>query len=163
MALLQHRRPAVDHYTAYNVRAVTALGELLTLSQVAVQIPRYTAVERGVIRRPSTVDVRGTLTVRTKTLNALTVLAAAGGSWQRMPALPFVNLDVTSHSDSEPLPLLITMINVVVQVNLSEMDRRQGHALEHTLDFGVAGRTLLNGVPLLEKRPPINYAGQSLF
>lgn len=131
-------------YEKNDVRVMSPMGEFITLTKVSGEIPEYLEVQNGVVFKKH-VDPTLKATIKTETIQILTPLAAAAGSWQQLPPFDFINIDVSPEGE---LPLLITYESVRIVLPGFDWDKLAGGPIEWESTM-LPGGMKINGVRLL--------------
>lgn len=137
-------------YQGFNVNCLTPAGKMVNFKEVSVEFPDLWELKNGVqIYKDG--DANGKVVTRGRVLFYLTGLAAGGGSWQQIQAVPFLNLDIPD--DTGGLPLEVTLENVVFHLPKSfAFNRLEGSDDWFEIPFGVKGQAYVNLLPVFAHR-----------
>lgn len=131
-------------YDAYDLKVLSPDGEMITVSAIKLDIPEYLKMEKGVLSK-QWVDVKGSIVIKAETLKHFAAMAKKAGSWQDMPAIDFINFDISPDGET---PLTVVLKKVRLMVSLPELKKLEGGAVEISLPI-LPGDVLINGASVV--------------
>jgi len=137
-----------QHFQARLLQAICELGEIKSLHDFSINLPKPYEVINGVkIKKQGTAN--GTLKCRARFLLPLLVKAALGGSFDQAKPFEFINVTIPDDNGGVPIVYTLESVSVWLPEGMS-WSRIEGSDDIFDFPIDVAGQVYINGIKVYE-------------